>query len=108
MVERPIKKADRQPNSEAKDSAPSPQRFDDSDKKRSTGGGNSGGGNSGGGSRDKRDKRGGSRDEETKQPVNLALVRGPKPTKPQPIVEEVISEEPEVNEETTPEETVEA
>ncbi len=78
MVERPIKKADRQLNSETNEATPSAQRADDS--KRST--------RSGGASRDKRDKRG-SRDEETKAPVNLALVRGPKPTKPQPVMEEV-------------------
>ena len=63
MVERPIKKADRQPQTENNDST-NAKRSDDSDKKRS---------NSGGG-REKRDKRG-SRDEEPKAPVNLALVR---------------------------------
>jgi len=103
MVERPIKKADRQPNSEASESTPKAQKFDDSDNKRS---------NRGGGDKDKRGGKRGSRDEEVKQPVNLALVRGPKPTKPQPIVEEVIAEvsdeAAEVPEETTPEETPEA
>ena len=98
MVERPIKKADRQPNSEAVESTPKAQKFDDSDNKRST---------RGGGDRDKRDKRDkrGSRDEEVKPPVNLALVRGPKPTKPKPAVEEVIAEAPET---VTSEETTEA
>ncbi len=83
MVERPIKKADRQPKPEDGESTPSAKRFDDSDKKRPN--------RDGGG--DKRGKRSG-RDEEIKQPVNLALVRGPKPTKPQPevIEEEVIAE----------------
>jgi hypothetical protein len=94
MVERPIKKADRQPQPENNDSA-NGKRSDDSDKKRS--------GRSDGG-RDKRDKRG-SRDEETKAPVNLALVRGPKPTKPQPEAaiaeEEEIAVTPEVSEEDT-------
>lgn len=104
MVERPIKKADRQPNSEATESTPKAQKFDDSDNKRS---------NRGGGDKDKRGGKRGSRDEEVKQPVNLALVRGPKPTKPQPIVEEVIAEvsddaAAEVPEESTPEETTEA
>lgn len=103
MVERPIKKADRQPNSEASESTPKAQKFDDSDNKRS---------NRGGGDKDKRGGKRGSRDEEVKQPVNLALVRGPKPTKPQPIVEEVIAEVSdeavEVPEESTPEETPEA
>lgn len=91
MVERPIKKADRQPQTENNDST-NAKRSDDSDKKRS---------NSGGG-REKRDKRG-SRDEEPKAPVNLALVRGPKPTKPQPALaeEEVIPEVVEVVEEIT-------
>jgi len=79
MVERPIKKADRQPQPENNDNT-SAKRADDSDKKRS---------NRSDGGRDKR----GSRDEEPKAPVNLALVRGPKPTKPQPVVEEVIAEE---------------
>jgi hypothetical protein len=85
MVERPIKKADRQPNSEATESAPKAKKFDGSDKNSST--------RNGGDSdrKGKRDKRGG-RDEEVKAPVNLALVRGPKPTKPQPIVEEVVAE----------------
>ena len=101
MVERPIKKADRQPNSEAVESAPKAQKFDDSDNKRST---------RGGGDRDKRDKRDkrGSRDEEVKPPVNLALVRGPKPTKPKPVVEEVITETAEAVEAGTSEETTEA
>ncbi len=103
MVERPIKKADRQPNSEASESTPKAQKFDDSDNKRS---------NRGGGDKDKRGGKRGSRDEEVKQPVNLALVRGPKPTKPQPIVEEVIAEvsdeAAEVPEESTSEETPEA
>jgi len=101
MVERPIKKADRQPNSEATESAPKAKKFDGSDKKSST---------RDGGDRDnrgKKDKRG-SRDEEVKQPVNLALVRGPKPTKPQPIVEEVVAEVSEVTEENVHEETTEA
>jgi hypothetical protein len=98
MVERPIKKADRQLNPETNEAKPSAQRADDS--KRSTR-------SDGGGGRDKRDKRG-SRDEESKAPVNLALVRGPKPTKPQPVVEEVIAEVAEVSEESTPEETIEA
>ena len=99
MVERPIKKADRQPKPEDGESTPSAKRFDDSDKKRS---------NRDGG--DKRGKRGG-RDEEIKQPVNLALVRGPKPTKPQPevVAEEVIAEaSAEINEESETEVTNEA
>jgi hypothetical protein len=97
MVERPIKKADRQPNSEATEAKPKAQKFDSSDKKSST---------RDGGDRDKRGKRDnrGSRDEEVKQPVNLALVRGPKPTKPAAIVEEVVAE---VTEETASEETTE-
>jgi hypothetical protein len=98
MVERPIKKADRQPKPEGNETTPNAKRSDDSDKNRST--------RSGGG-KDKRDKRG-SRDEEVKQPVNLALMRGPKPTKPQPV-EEVIPEElSAVAEESTLEETTEA
>ena len=101
MVERPIKKADRQPNSEATESAPKAKKFDGSDKNSST--------RNGGDSdrKGKRDKRGG-RDEEVKAPVNLALVRGPKPTKPQPVVEEVIAEVAEASEESAPEETTEA
>ncbi|PZV14723.1 MAG: hypothetical protein DCF20_12120 [Pseudanabaena sp.] len=99
MVERPIKKADRQLKPEINEATPSARQSDDSDKKRSP--------RSGGG-KDKRDKRG-SRDEEVKQPVNLALVRGPKPTKPQPVVEEVIAEvSEEITEESKPEETTEA
>ncbi len=97
MVERPIKKADRQLNPEIKETTPSARQSDDSDKKRSSRDGGKG----------KRDKRGG-RDEEVKAPVNLALVRGPKPTKPQPVVEEVIAEVAETLEESTPEETTEA
>jgi hypothetical protein len=104
MVERPIKKADRQLNPETKETTPSARQSDDSDKKRSSRDSRDGGG------KGKRDKRGG-RDEEVKAPVNLALVRGPKPTKPQPIVEEVIAEESEVSEvpeESVSEETTEA
>ena len=81
MVERPIKKADRQPTPEGNENT-SAKRSDDSDKKRSSRDGGKG----------KRDKRGG-RDEEVKAPVNLALIRGPKPTKPQPVIEEVVAEE---------------
>ncbi len=88
MVERPIKKADRQSKPEGNENTDA-KRSDDSDKKRS--------GRDGG--KGKREKRGG-RDEEVKAPVNLALVRGPKPSKPEPVVEEVIAEEG-----TTPEET---
>lgn len=97
MVERPIKKADRQSNPEGNENT-SAKRSDDSDKKRS--------GRDGG--KGKRDKRGG-RDEEVKAPVNLALVRGPKPSKPEPVVEEVIAEEGTTPEETAaPEEATEA
>jgi hypothetical protein len=95
MVERPIKKADRQPKPEGNDST-NAKRSDDSDNKRSS---------RSGGRDNKRDKRG-SRDEEPKAPVNLALVRGPKPTKPQPVVEEVVAEA--APEESIPEETTEA
>ena len=97
MVERPIKKADRQPNSEATESGSKAKKFDGSDKNSSTRNGGDGD------RRGKRDKRGG-RDEEVKAPVNLALVRGPKPTKPQPVVEEVVDE---VTEESNPEEATE-
>ncbi|MEA5486246.1 MULTISPECIES: hypothetical protein [Pseudanabaena] len=97
MVERPIKKADRQLKPETTETTPSARQSDDSDKKRS--------GRDGG--KGKRDKRGG-RDEEVKAPVNLALVRGPKPTKPQPVVEEVIAEVTEAPEESVTEETTEA
>ena len=100
MVERPIKKADRQLKPETNETTPSARQSDDSDKKRS--------GRDGG--KGKREKRGG-REEEVKAPVNLALVRGPKPTKPQPVVEEVIAEVAEVAEvaeESTPEETTAA
>jgi hypothetical protein len=99
MVERPIKKADRQPNSEATESGSKAKKFDGSDKNSSTRNGGDGD------RRGKRDKRGG-RDEEVKAPVNLALVRGPKPTKPQPIVEEIVAEESdsEQSTETAPEE----
>jgi hypothetical protein len=97
MVERPIKKADRQLKPETPETTPSARQSDDSDKKRS--------GRDGG--KGKREKRGG-REEEVKAPVNLALVRGPKPTKPQPVVEEVIDEVAEASEESAPEETTEA
>jgi hypothetical protein len=101
MVERPIKKADRQLNPETNETTPSARQSDDSDQRRSSGRDGRDGG------KGKRDKRGG-RDEEVKAPVNLALVRGPKPTKPQPVVEEVIAEVAEASEENTPEETTEA
>lgn len=91
MVERPIKKGDRQPTPEGNENTNTgAKRSDTSDKKRSSSEGGKG----------KRDKRGG-RDEEVKAPVNLALVRGPKPSKPQPVVEEVIAEESAVAEEST-------
>jgi hypothetical protein len=99
MVERPIKKADRQPTPEGGENT-SARQSDDSDKKRSSRDSRDGG-------KGKREKRGG-RDEEVKAPVNLALVRGPKPTKPQPVVEEVIAEVAEASEESATEETTEA
>ena len=68
MVERPIKKADRQLNPETNETTPSVRQSDDSDKRRSSGRDGRDGG------KGKRDKRGG-RDEEVKAPVNLALVR---------------------------------
>jgi hypothetical protein len=79
MVERPIKKADRQPKPEDNDG----NQAKESDNRRSD---RSGGKES----REKRGKRD-SRKEEVKAPVNLALMRGPKPTKPKPeaIAEEV-------------------
>ncbi|MBD2175346.1 hypothetical protein H6F42_00260 [Pseudanabaena sp. FACHB-1998] len=97
MVERPIKKADRQPKPEGSENTTNAKRGDDSDKKRS--------GRDGG--KGKRDKRGG-KEEEVKAPVNLALVRGPKPTKPlpevaEPEITEEIAEVAEVTEEATPE-----
>ncbi|MFM7887518.1 MAG: hypothetical protein ACKPCM_12685 [Pseudanabaena sp.] len=96
MVERPIKKVDRQPQSEGSENK-SARRSDESDKKRSSRDGGKG----------KRDKKGG-RDEEVKAPINLALVRGPKPTKPKPVAEEVATEESAASAEDTPEETTEA
>ena len=89
MVERPIKKADRQSKPEGNENTDA-KRADDSDKKRFSRDGGKG----------KRDKRGG-RDEEVKAPVNLALIRGPKPSKPQPVVEEVVAEEGAAPEEAT-------
>jgi hypothetical protein len=94
MVERPIKRADRQPKPEGSENTTNVKRGDDSDKKRSSRDGGKG----------KRDKRGG-REEEVKAPVNLALVRGPKPSKPQPAIAEpeVTEEVAEVTEEATTE-----
>ncbi|MFN9649416.1 MAG: hypothetical protein ACK58Z_13205 [Pseudanabaena sp.] len=97
MVERPIKKADRQPQPDGSENT-STRRSDESDKKRSNRDGGKGG---------KRDKKGG-RDEQLKTPVNLALVRGPKPTKTKPVAEEIVAEESAVVEESATEETTEA
>jgi hypothetical protein len=93
MVERPIKKADRQPKSVENESV-NVQGGDEPNSNRSSRDGSKDGRNK----KDRKDKRG-SR-EEVKAPVNLALVRGPKPTKPQvAIAEAEVSEVPEVTEE---------
>lgn len=94
MVERPIKKADRQPKPEENDG----NQAKESDNRRSE---RSGGKES----REKRGKRD-SRKEEVKAPVNLALMRGPKPTKPKPEPE-AIAEEVVVTESTEPVEATE-
>ena len=86
MVERPIKKADRQPQTDNNDG----NTAKEAEGKRSDRGGRDSK------KKDRHGKRGDR--EEAKAPVNLALVRGPKPTQPKPevveeVVEEVVSEE---------------
>ncbi len=82
MVERPIKKADRQPQTENNDG----NIAKEAEGKRSDRGGKDSKGR-----KDRHGKRGDR--EEVKAPVNLALVRGPKPTQPKPeVVEEVVEE----------------
>jgi hypothetical protein len=100
MVERPIKKSERQaktdesssggdrPTSEAsprESGTARPTRDKDRGKDRGKGKGKKG-----------------SREEEPRQAVNPALVRGPRPTRPQPPVEEV---QPEVHQEAVAEES---
>lgn len=97
MVERPIKKSERPAKPDATDSAPKAQPFEDSSKSRTN--------NRGADKRaDKRKKF--SREEEPKQGGNLALMRGPKPTKPKmPVIAEEVA--PEVSEDTATEATTE-
>ncbi len=79
MVDRPIKKADRQNPPVESDSTPKSSEAP-SNKSRSAHGG------------DKKGKRDSNRDE-PRQPENLALMRGPKPSKtPPPVVKEVVPE----------------
>lgn len=84
MVERPIKKSERQAKAESGESqdisAPSeernsrPARNNDRDRDRSKGKGKGKG------------KKGSRDDSEPKQMINPALARGPRPVKPQPPV----------------------
>jgi hypothetical protein len=88
MVDRPIKKADRQNPPVEIDSTP--KSSEAPNKSRSTRSG------------DKKGKRDSNRDE-PRPPENLALMRGPKPSKtPPPIVKEVV---PEVDTDPSPEVT---
>ncbi len=91
MAERPIKKADRQNPPVDGDNTP---KSSEAPSKKSAGG------SSRGGEKGKRD----SKRDEPRAPENLALMRGPKPSKAKPPV---IKEEaaPEVDEETPTEET---
>ncbi len=81
MVERPIKKSERQAaqqnenNGEATQASPSPGRSTDRNENRSR-------------SKDKGRGKGKDRDEKPSAPVNPALMRGPRPVKPKPPVEE--------------------
>ncbi|MBD2099150.1 hypothetical protein H6F90_29230 [Trichocoleus sp. FACHB-591] len=117
MVERPIKKSERQvadnpssdaagfQGSEASDSdtrnseervrsRPSRDKSDRNDKGSDRGSGR-------GGDRDKRKGRGRDQeDDRARTPVNPALMRGPKPTQPKPPV---VQPEPEVEENATAE-----
>jgi len=79
MVERPIKKSERQANPDASSSSPPPK---EERKERSTRGKDKGKGG----------KRG-SRNEEPKQAVNPAFARPPKPSNAKPpVIEEVAPE----------------
>ncbi|WP_310484196.1 hypothetical protein [Chamaesiphon sp. VAR_48_metabat_403] len=91
MVDRPIKKADRQNPPVESDGTP---KSSEAPSKKSS---SSRGGEKGGGRRDS-NKR-----EESKPPENLALMRGPKPSKAKPPT--LKEAEPEVMQETATEET---
>lgn len=89
MAERPIKKADRQ----------NPPEGDNTPKSSEAPSKKSAGGSSRGGEKGKRD----SKRDEPRAPENLALMRGPKPSKAKPpVVKEAATE---VDEETSTEET---
>ncbi len=91
MVERPIKKSERQAKIESGEISapePTPERPAVRTEKPSVGKG--GGGKSGGGKGKGKDKR--DRDDDNKPPANLALMRGPKPVMAKPVVEEPAAE----------------
>jgi hypothetical protein len=79
MVERPIKKSERQANPDASSSSPPPR---EDRKERSARG------------KDKGKGKRGSRDEEPKQAVNPAFARPPKPSNAKPPVIEEVAPEP--------------
>ena len=82
MVERPIKKSERQAKIESGEiSAPEPTSERPAVRAEKPSVGKGGGGKGKG--RDKRD-----RDDDNKPPANLALMRGPKPVMAKPVVEE--------------------
>jgi hypothetical protein len=89
MVDRPIKKADRQNPPVEGDGTP---RSSEAPKK---------GGSSSSRGADKGGRRDSNKREEPKAPENLALMRGPKPSKAKPPV--IKAAEPEVAEETATE-----
>lgn len=92
MAERPIKKSERQAKPDASDGTQDIQPTADTRKSRSTRGADKG--------------KKASREDEPRQAGNLALMRGPKPTKPKPpVAEEVL---PEVAEDTSTEATTES
>jgi hypothetical protein len=91
MVDRPIKKADRQNPPVESDGNP---KSSEAPKKKSSENRESRGGDKGG-------RRDSNKRDEPKAPENLALMRGPKPSKAKPPV--IKEAEPEVSEETATE-----
>jgi hypothetical protein len=96
MVDRPIKKADRQNPPVESDGTP---KSSETPKKKSSENSESRGADKGG-------RRDSNKRDEPKAPENLALMRGPKPSKAKPPV--IKEAEPEISEETATEDAAEA
>jgi hypothetical protein len=97
MVERPIKKSERQAKIESGEITPPEPTSERPARAEKPSIGKGGGGGGKGKGRDKRD-----RDDDSKPPANMALMRGPKPVMAKPVVEAPPAE-PEATDEATDE-----